>query len=95
MRANITKIKVSKPHNQAFGTVLVRLRRSKKLSQEKLGFDADLTREFVSLLERGQRSPSLDTQLALCAALGISLDQMAAMIVAELDKLPRTDGTNP
>jgi len=77
----------SKPNNQAFGTVLARLRRSRKISQEALAFESDLTREFISLLERGQRSPTLDTQLALCKALSVGLDEMAALVISEIKRL--------
>lgn len=82
------------PHNIAFGVVLARLRRDRKWSQEFLGFESDLTRCFVSLLERGQRSPTLDTQVALCRALGIRLDELAEMVVFELERQP-DDTTHP
>ena len=82
-----------KPHNRAFGTVLARLRRSLRMSQEVLAFESDLTREFISLLERGQRSPTLDTQLALCKALSVSLDEMAALVISEIKRQP-TDASS-
>lgn len=73
-----------KIHNKAFGNVLRRLRKKKNFSQEYLGFEADLTRAYISLLERGLRSPTLDTLLALCAPLGVSLAALASSIEAEL-----------
>jgi len=73
-----------KKHNKAFGNVLRRLRQEKKMSQECLGFEAELTRAFISLLERGLRSPTLDTLMALCEPLGVSLTVLATLIEAEL-----------
>jgi len=63
---------------QAFGVVVRECRREKKLSQEQLGFEAGLTRNFISLVELGQRSPSLDTVEALAQALGISASALIA-----------------
>lgn len=76
-----------KNHNKAFGNTLQKLRREKMWSQEYLGFEADLSRAFVSLLERGRRSPTLDTIMVLCAALQISLADMAKLVQDELGDL--------
>lgn len=76
-----------KNHNKAFGNTLQKLRREKMWSQEYLGFEADLSRAFVSLLERGQRSPTLDTIMVLCAALQISLADLAKLVQDELGDL--------
>lgn len=77
---------MSKPkaHNKAFGTVLATQRRTRHLSQEDLAFEADLTRAYVSLLERGLRSPTLDSMIRLCHALDMDLDVLAKSIVREL-----------
>lgn len=58
-----------------------------KFSQEFLGFESDLTRAYISLLERGLRSPTLDTQMALCAPLGVSLVVLATLIEEEMAAL--------
>ena len=76
-----------KKHNKAFGNVLRKLRKGKKFSQEYLGFEACLTRAYISLLERGLRSPTLDTLMALCAPLGVSLTFLASQIEAELERV--------
>jgi DNA-binding XRE family transcriptional regulator len=44
---------------QAFGRVLQQLRREHGVSQEQLGFEAGFHRTYISMLERGQKSPSL------------------------------------
>jgi len=62
----------------AFGAVIRECRREKGLSQEQLGFESGLTRNFISLVELGQRSPSLDTVEALAQALSISASALIA-----------------
>ncbi|MEI6225876.1 MAG: helix-turn-helix transcriptional regulator [Deltaproteobacteria bacterium] len=47
-----------------------RLRR--KLSQETLARKAGLSVSYISMLERGQRTPPLDTLESLSKALGVS-----------------------
>lgn len=46
-------------------------RAKKKLSQETLAAKAGLSVSYISMLERGQRSPPLDTLEALAKALGV------------------------
>jgi transcriptional regulator with XRE-family HTH domain len=45
----------------AFGRTLRRLRKQRGFTQEQLGFEADLRRTFVSILELGQQQPTLTT----------------------------------
>lgn len=74
-------------HNKAFGRVLADLRRGENLSQEKLGFEAEMDRSFISLLERGKRSPTLDTIIRLCQVLNVSLSQLASLVEAKLEEM--------
>ena len=53
----------------AFGKVIRELRLNAGLTQEQLGFEADLRRTFVSLLELGQQQPSLMTIFKLATPL--------------------------
>jgi transcriptional regulator with XRE-family HTH domain len=69
---------------QAFGRVLRDLRVKAKLSQEQLGFEAGLERVYVSLLERGQRSPSLVIIFDLARALGLSGAELVSMVEQRL-----------
>jgi transcriptional regulator with XRE-family HTH domain len=64
----------------AFGKVLRELRLNKGLSQEQLGFEADLRRTYVSILELGQQQPSLTTLLKLANALNIKASQLMALL---------------
>ncbi|MBW6487106.1 MAG: helix-turn-helix domain-containing protein [Syntrophobacterales bacterium] len=56
---------------EAFGLVLRRLRQGCGLSQEALGFESGYHRTYISLLERGRKSPSLQTLFNLSRALKI------------------------
>jgi transcriptional regulator with XRE-family HTH domain len=67
---------------ERFGYLLVELRKAKKLSQAQLGIDCDLDRTFISLLERGERQPTLSTIFKLAKALGVS----PSSIIKELEK---------
>lgn len=53
-----------------FGSVLRQRRVDCGLSQEELGFNTDLHRTYISLLERGLRQPTLGTVFVLAAAIG-------------------------
>ena len=53
----------------AFGRVLRRLRKEARLTQEQLGFEADLRRTYVSILELGEQQPTLTTLFKLAKAL--------------------------
>ena len=64
------------------------VRLQKKLSQESLAQKAGLSVSYVSMLERGQRSPPLDTLEALAKGLGVSP-------LALLQELPRQKATTP
>ena len=67
-------------NNVIFGKALKNLRKASGKTQEQLAFDAELDRTYISLLEVGNRSPSLDTLIALCKALDISLIELAIEI---------------
>jgi transcriptional regulator with XRE-family HTH domain len=68
----------------AFGRVLRRLRLEAGLTQEQLGFEADLRRTFVSVLELGQQQPSLVTILKLANALEQSGQTLVGLVEAEI-----------
>lgn len=54
---------------EALGQALRELRLHKKWSQETLAFEAEVDRNYISLLELGRNSPSLKMIFKLCAAL--------------------------
>jgi len=75
-----------------FGAVLRELRIQRALSQEKLALEAGLNRTYISLLELGQRLPSLDTMLALSRALQVPLSDLASIVQDRLEAQPQQDG---
>ncbi|MCG5077522.1 helix-turn-helix domain-containing protein [Paraburkholderia tagetis] len=56
----------------AFGRVVREERLAKGISQEELAEKANLHRNFISLVERGQSKIALDSLFALADALDIS-----------------------
>lgn len=54
-----------------FGNVLRQLRSEKGISQEELGFESGYHRTYISMLERGKKSPSLKTLFQLANALNV------------------------
>ena len=69
----------------AFGKVLRRLRETAGLTQEQLGFEADLRRTYVSILELGQQQPSLKTILKIAQALNCSPGSLLDMVIEEMN----------
>lgn len=57
---------------EIFASNLRALRRAKELSQEELADCADLSRAYVSSVERGERNISIDNIGKLADALGTS-----------------------
>ena len=55
----------------ALGKILKSLRLKKALSQEELAHRATIHVTYVSLLERGKKSPTVDTLALICDALEI------------------------
>jgi transcriptional regulator with XRE-family HTH domain len=55
-----------------FGNVLKQLRNDKGISQEELGFESGYHRTYISMLERGKKSPSLKTIFQLAKALDVN-----------------------
>ena len=66
---------------KATGQELCFCRTKKGLSQEKLGFEANLHRTHISLIERGLRSPAINTVVRLCDALEITPDEFLKHIM--------------
>jgi transcriptional regulator with XRE-family HTH domain len=71
--------------NLAFGKALRLLRKSRKTTQRGLAIAARLDPSYISLLERGESSPTLITMLAICRGLDITLVEMASEIERQLD----------
>ena len=69
----------------AFGQIIRDLRKRKGLSQEDLADRSGLHRNAVGLLERGERTPSIETLFALSHGLGIKASTLIAKLEANPD----------
>ena len=67
---------------KAFGLALRQLRQERGLSQEALGFQSGYHRTYISLLERGLKSPSLRTLFRLAEVLGVEVAEIMRLIQA-------------
>ena len=72
--------KRKKPPNIAFGIVLRDLRLKSGLSQEGLGFAADLQRNYISLMELGRNQPTITTIFKLAKALNIKPSKLIDLV---------------
>lgn len=66
------------------GKEIARLRKHIGLSQEELGFRAEVHRTYVSQLERGLKSPTLSMMLKLSRALKASASRLVATVERQL-----------
>ena len=62
--------------NAALGQRLRYLRRMRGLSQEGLGELAGLHNTYIGAIERGERSPSLETIETIAQSLGVKVSQL-------------------
>ena len=53
-----------------FDDELRKAREATGMTQETLAFEAELDRTYISRLEHGKKSPTLDTLFRICHALG-------------------------
>lgn len=64
------------------GDELRKARNACGLTQEELAFKAGVSRNYVSLLELGEKSPTVQTLLRICKSLGIR----ASTIIARIER---------
>lgn len=67
-----------------FGEVVQELRRKRGLSQEEFGFECELHRTYISLLERGKRIPSLTTIIQLAITLKVPPSEMVRQVESRM-----------
>ncbi len=66
------------PQSQkALGAAIRDLRTKKGVSLEALAADAGVSKNMLSLIERGEGNPSWSTVEGIAAALGLSISQLA------------------
>lgn len=69
----------------AFGTVLRKQREERDISQEYLALECGLDRTYISLLERGQRQPTLTTILRIAEAFKIPPVDLFSLVVEQIN----------
>ena len=62
--------------NVAFGRRVAELRKKAGLSQEHFAFKCDVDRTYIGTIERGEKSPTLNTIEKIAYALGISKSEL-------------------
>ena len=62
--------------NIAFGKRVAELRKNAGYSQEQFAFKCDIDRTYVGIIERGEKSPALNTIQKSADALGISKSEL-------------------
>ncbi|MDC0831938.1 Transcriptional Regulator XRE family protein [Geitlerinema sp. FC II] len=68
---------------QAFGSLVKQKRILRQLSQEELGFRANLDRTYISGVERGVRNPSLVALVQIASGLEITVSELLDSLEAE------------
>jgi transcriptional regulator with XRE-family HTH domain len=71
---------------KAFGLVLQEIRRERNLSQEQLGFDSGYHRNYIGLLERGLKSPSLSTIMDIAETLEVPAAEILRRVEERVPK---------
>lgn len=66
-----------------FGAALRRLRLASGMTQEQLGLEAGVQRNFISLIETGQNQPTITTVAKLARALGMRASELVAEVERE------------
>jgi transcriptional regulator with XRE-family HTH domain len=69
-----------------FGKIIRKLRIEAGLTQEALGFEADLRRTFISTIELGQQQPTLVTIFKLSRALNVPASKIIELVEAEFNQ---------
>ncbi|MDE2634824.1 MAG: helix-turn-helix transcriptional regulator [Chloroflexota bacterium] len=65
--------------DKSFGIALRKCRKRAGISQEQLNFRTGVHRTYISEIERGVKSPTLHTVIALAEALGMKPSHLMRM----------------
>ena len=69
---------------KAFGEIIAEARARQGMSQEQLAEAIDSTNVYISLLENGQRQPSLNAAILIAESLGIPPGELVSQVTALL-----------
>jgi transcriptional regulator with XRE-family HTH domain len=62
--------------NKIFGQHVAKLRKEAGFSQERFAFHCHLDRTYIGTIERGEKSPTLNTILKIASGLNMSLKEL-------------------
>ncbi len=74
------------PLTTIFGLIIRKRREAVGLSQEKLGENTNLTRNYIGMVERGETNPTLLVMQSLAKALGTTMVSLISELEAETSK---------
>lgn len=63
------------------GKNIIKFREIKKLRQEDLAEKTDLTTNYIGMIERGEKIPSLETFINILNSLGVSADMVLSDVL--------------
>ncbi len=69
-----------------FAQVVRQHRLDQGISQEKLAERADLSRNYIGMLERGERFATLEVAERLARAIGVPLEKLITEVRRELER---------
>ncbi len=70
----------------AFGQALRKIREERNMSQEQLAFESGFDRTYISLVERGVRSPTIRSLVKLADVLKLPPSELVARMEVLLRK---------
>jgi transcriptional regulator with XRE-family HTH domain len=79
---------IHSPEHDTLGHVVLELRARRRLSQEALGYRADLHRNYVGAIERGEINPTFGVLLKLERGLQIPLSEIIKLAETRRDERP-------
>lgn len=62
--------------NIQFGTRVAEFRKQQGISQEELAFRCDVHRTYIGSIERGEKSPTLNTIAKFAKGLGVEIIEL-------------------
>jgi len=89
-RKQVKQIRQPAGPNKAFGKALRQVRKSRNISQETLALEGDFDRTYISLMERGLRSPTIRTVVRLAEVLDVRPSEIVQEMEVLLPKWKRT-----
>ena len=65
--------------NIKFGKRVIELRKTKGITQEELAYRCDIQRSYMGVIERGEKSITLNTIEKIAAGLEISITELMSL----------------